>query len=388
MPQQDASIGTVLNPDNDWSGSFSTSAAMLRPPHPKGVDAIEALAETVCPYGCPNEFSEENGGRRDTLIWIASRGLGQNLHFDSNANLFFHLYGSKQVIIAPPDEIIRRAHLLPVNHPAERQTQLLWDGEDPDRKLKGYSSDVGDDTDRPAPTYNQTREQIAFLEPGDLLYMPAFWGHQTFSELGGPTVSLATWIFPAGGDPLSRLTKGEMPEKDRGNKGRAAVASAANGASALKRLMVKKDGYSKWGAVKFMLYSLAAEIFAGDAENLSAGKAIIQEWHDQRWRPQFGGLGIDPNVALPEDLCRHVKWDAGEFTAPIITAMNEEVSWYALDSVTREAVLFQILGDYMDWFIADARTRMMKDELPKLEGLKGDGAAQIGMILGSMVNCP
>ena len=169
---KDAYIKDVLDPDDDWSASFSTQASMLRPPRentsnphhstipgeisdrllvlsdPKGVDAIEALADTVCPYGCPKEFAEAAGGRRDTLIWIASRGLGQNLHFDSNANLFFRehirnalhhnssprarelyavdacrswvglrdfclcfpdLYGSKQVIISPPDEIIRRA---------------------------------------------------------------------------------------------------------------------------------------------------------------------------------------------------------------------------------------------------------------------------------------
>ena len=47
---------------------------------------------------------------------------------------------------------------------------------------------------------------MAYLEPGDVLYLPAFWGHQTFSGAEGPSVSLATWLFPAGGDPLGRLS--------------------------------------------------------------------------------------------------------------------------------------------------------------------------------------
>jgi hypothetical protein len=380
---KDATLDDVINPDDDYYASFSSSAQNLRAPHPRGADAIDSLASAVCPYGCPAEFNEQAGGRRDTLIWIASRGLGQNLHFDSNANIFFHLYGSKQVVVSPPDEIIRRGHLLPVNHPAERQTQLRWTSEDPDRKLAGFNAAVGEDVDRPEPVYNQSREQVAYLQPGDVLYLPAFWGHQTFSGLGGPTVSLATWIFPAGGDPLARLAAGEVVERKRGVKVREMLAEGTNEAVLLKTVMMKKDAFTRWGALRWLIFGLAAELFGGD------GKAIVQEWHDQRWRPLFGGLGINASVEVLPDLCKEVRWSASDkHVQAIASGMREEVSWYLED--THDTVLFQSLGDLLDWLASHGTSKILKAEFEKKgpNDLKGQSAAQLGAVLSSFVNCP
>eukprot|EP01043_Picozoa_sp_COSAG02_P038881 COSAG02_NODE_3031_length_7513_cov_19.127192_3_plen_530_part_00 len=376
---KDATIENVINPDDDWSASFSTSSQVLRVPHPRGADAIDKLAEAVCPYGCPPEFSEQAGGRRESLIWIASRGLGQNLHFDSNANLFFHLHGSKQVVVSPPEEIIRHGHLLPVNHPAERQTQLLWTSEDPDRKLKGFNTAIGEDTDRPQPTYNQSREQVAYLQPGDVLYLPAFWGHQTFSGLGGPTVSLATWIFPAGGNPLGRLQAGEALEKKRGVRVREKLAEATNEASRLEPAATKKDSYAQWAALRWLAFQLAEELFED-------GKEVMQEWHDQRWRPQFGGLGIDASAELPAAMCQEVRWSASTHVQHVAEAMREEASWYLEEH--RELVLFQNLGNHLDWFAVHATSKILKSEFErKGSALKGRSAAQLGVVLASFVSC-
>lgn len=376
---KDATVENVINPDENWSASFSANSQVLRMPHPKGADAIDALAGAVCPYGCPGEFGEQAGGRREALIWIASRGLGQNLHFDSNANLFFHLHGSKQVVVSPPEEIIRHGHLLPVNHPAERQTQLLWTSEDPDRTLAGFNTAIGEDIDRPQPTYNQSREQVAYLQPGDVLYLPAFWGHQTFSGPGGPTVSLATWIFPAGGNPLGRLQAGESLEKKRGLRGREKLAEATNEASRVEPAATQKDSYAQWGALRWLAFRLAEELF----EN---GEEVVREWHDQRWRPQFGGLGIDASAELPAAMCQEVKWSASTHVQQIAEAMREEVSWYLEEH--REVVLFQNLGNHLDWFAAHATSKVLKSEFEgKGSAMKGRPAAQLGLVLASFVGC-
>ena len=34
------------------------------------------------------------------------------------------------------------------------------------------------------------------MRPGDVLYIPTHWGHQTFTGGDGPSVSYALWVFP------------------------------------------------------------------------------------------------------------------------------------------------------------------------------------------------
>ena len=144
---------------------------------------------------------------RVACVTGASAGLGQQLHFDAFANLFFHLHGEKHVVLAPPDAVVDDAHLFPNVHPASRQSALAWSAPSSARRPDGYSTPAGADRARPPPAYSASRERVARLRPGDVLFIPPYWGHQTFSaDRRNASVSLALWCLRApsgsrGGDP-------------------------------------------------------------------------------------------------------------------------------------------------------------------------------------------
>ena len=125
---------------------------------------------------------------------------------------------------------------------------------------------------------------------------------------------------------------------------------------------------------------LAAEFF-GD------GEEVVREWHDQRWRPQFGGLGINASALVPPELCKQVSWSgSARHVQRIAAAEREEVSWYLEEH--REVVLFQNLGNHLDWMAAHATSKILRSEFEKKNSvLKGRPAEQLGAVLGSFIKC-
>ena len=167
---------------------------------PKVVETATALIDAVCPYDCPAGIVKRGA------VWIESRGLGQQMHADASANLLFHLHGNRQVILAPPDEVLRHAHLHPHFHPNSQgqpaQSQLAWSREDWSRSVAGYGLPQNEQT--PPPRYDQTKETVAHLTGGDLLYVPAYWGQQTCAGMSEATISLLVTLWPTAVGPDDR----------------------------------------------------------------------------------------------------------------------------------------------------------------------------------------
>ena len=66
--------------------------------------------------------------------------------------------------------------------------------------------------------------------------------------------------------------------------------------------------------------------------------------------------------------------------------MRDEVSWYLEEH--RDVVLFQNLGNQLDWFVQHGASKILKSEFErKQSAVKGRAAAQLGAILGSFVGC-
>ena len=314
----------VLNPSDGQSASFSGDVSAFAGAHPSGAVAANAMADALGP-------SRE---AHEVVVWLASRGLGQQLHFDSSSNIFIHMHGVKHVKLAPPHEVLRRSHLFPRLHPAQRQSQLLWSSEESDRDLVGYSTAEGKDTHRPAPVYNQSREQLAYLRPGDVLYIPALWGHQTFSELDGPTVSMALWYY-VGTKESPKETR--IQELDR--EVAAAVKAAMTGA---------ETPAEKWAALRVFAMATAVQVLQVDeAEAVEA----LADWVYQRWRPQFGGLGIDATCHLPPAVCSD--WgkmndaDPKRAARALAPHMRKRASWH-FPGEDQEAVLYYELQNFLD----------------------------------------
>jgi hypothetical protein len=364
----------VLNPQAGFSASFSASSDTFRAPHPSGAAAIDAVA---------SEFASPHGETQENLLWMASRGLGQQLHFDSSHNLFFQLHGVKHVVMCPPEQVMRRAHLYPGGHPAQRQSQILWSGEDSDRHVVGFGTDAHGDTERPPPTYNASLEQVAYLRSGDVLYMPALWGHQTFSELGEPTVSLALWYYPDSPDsPISAA----IAEKDRAVDHAVRLSSKGT-----------RDVAEQWAAVRELGLRVAAHLLARDGVPLGdeeVGNAIA-EWQSQRWRPQFGALGIEVRSnaykdapPLPDLVCRPLRASSKQTVdasaSTLASVIRLQVGHYFPEY--QEAYLHFHLGNILDQLVIK-----MRPAAGLAEGLNAAGVteptAQIGVLLHSFMEC-
>ncbi|MEQ9496615.1 MAG: cupin domain-containing protein [Deltaproteobacteria bacterium] len=100
-----------------------------------------------------------------TRVWfdgvIASEGEGLGAHYDHSDNFVMQQEGVKRWRLGPPDRIPQ----------ADLHRRMLDDPE-----AGGY--DMPDDA------------QEFILEPGDVLYIPLFWGHDGVS-VGGPSTSLS-----------------------------------------------------------------------------------------------------------------------------------------------------------------------------------------------------
>ena len=85
----------VLTPRDGTSASFSGNVEAFAGAHPSGAAAANAMAAALGP-------SKE---AHEVVVWLASRGLGQQLHFDSSANIFIHMHGvlpHHTILTGPP----------------------------------------------------------------------------------------------------------------------------------------------------------------------------------------------------------------------------------------------------------------------------------------------
>lgn len=125
-------------------------------------------------------------------LWFGSQGTVSQLHFDQSHNLFAQIYGTKTVTLFDPS-----------------QTPFLCDSTVGDLLFHLNSIDVESPDACNDPMIKATRLDFT-IEPGQVLFLPAFWWHHVrandisisvnrwwapqLDECKGPTV-LKTWLF-------------------------------------------------------------------------------------------------------------------------------------------------------------------------------------------------
>lgn len=109
-------------------------------------------------------------------LFIGMRGAETPLHFDERENLFFHVRGSKEVVVFPFVDYTSM-YPFPTTHPCDRQSMV---GTPRYPNLDAF------------PKFSRSRGQHAVLKGGDLLYLPYGWWHW-LRNLDNFAVSISFW---------------------------------------------------------------------------------------------------------------------------------------------------------------------------------------------------
>eukprot|EP00038_Savillea_parva_P017249 m.19514 g.19514 ORF g.19514 m.19514 type:complete len:607 (-) comp3701_c0_seq1:63-1883(-) len=285
---------SVFNTHSHTKGSFSTNIDAVEAACPKGVKMARKLASVLCPYGCPKRMDT------DRLLWLASPGLGQQLHFDAHTNLFFHVDGNKSMVLVEPDTLLHSTHLLPEIHPGGRQSQLQWSSATPHRHVTGVGATAPEHMVPHYTSGHKDVEHVVHLRPGDLLYVPSYWGHETFGGGVDPTVSMAFWSHPTVVHPLRRhpehkgmYSSTEREEDWSAMRGRS-LDTVTRGAT------TAQDAWAGLRTLGEHTVALALQI------NETATRQVLKEWREQRWRPIFHTWKLETSgkvTTLPSVVC-------------------------------------------------------------------------------------
>jgi hypothetical protein len=354
----------------NFSASFSNDVSMLTEIMPGVVETATSLSEAICPYGCPDSLI------RQSIVWMESRGLGQQMHMEQSTTMLFHTSGERQFVLAPPEQMLRKAHMFPHVHPNRQQSQLHWNAETYDRDLAGYIYDGS----AAAPAYDTSKEQLAQLNNGDVLYIPAFWGRQTFAGMNAPTLSVSITLFPTAVGPEERpgdrgpwgsVLNPEHPESERGARAHKALEEAVNSAGSKC-----ETGAEKWAALRELGRSLAQHMFhVSEEESL----VLMKEWIDQRWAPLFDGLSGEQFDSIETSDLVCVSWpESAEWGQKLAPLFEWSADWHI--AADRDAILFFELANVLDI--------LLKAGLGYLATEEGtDPVDQLGAALGSFTSC-
>ena len=153
-----------------WMG-FQELAPLRADASPQQPLLIEEKVDGVYSSGARAEKSEDVVERR--YFRLGTNGSASSLHHDEYHNLFAQIRGEKDWWLLPPTSW-RHAKGFPKGHERARQS--------PRRPIFEWSSD-----DMAAAGAIQTK-----TVPGDLLYIPPYWLHQTRTTLG-VSVAVNVW---------------------------------------------------------------------------------------------------------------------------------------------------------------------------------------------------
>jgi Cupin-like domain len=133
---------------------------------------IESLPQELQDDAVPSSVLSEAklpGGKKVDLIernvFIGEKGITTPLHYDIAHNFYVQVHGRKRFMLTAPDQWNALA-LYPRIHPSSRQSQMDLTV-DMDEVVKRY------------PIKDMTKAVLeVVLEPGDVLYIPPYWGHR------------------------------------------------------------------------------------------------------------------------------------------------------------------------------------------------------------------
>lgn len=109
-------------------------------------------------------------------LWIGPVGHVEPLHTDEGDNTLFQVCGTKRMIIFPATQM-RNLYSFPLFGPIPPWVCRV-DIDHPDHQRF------------PGLKYALAEQQEVIIEPGDLLYLPSQWGHETTILAGAPCISL------------------------------------------------------------------------------------------------------------------------------------------------------------------------------------------------------
>lgn len=125
--------------------------------------AAQLFGSPAVHAGTPGPITERPLQGMDSLFWMTSPGVANNMHFDVNWNYLVHAHGPKRVLLAPPRDA-HRLQLYPRAHPSLRSSPIDlrtdWAALRAERPMLADVSFLAAD-----------------LQPHDVLFIPPFWLH-------------------------------------------------------------------------------------------------------------------------------------------------------------------------------------------------------------------
>ena len=141
-----------------------------------------------------HELSSTFGKFKHSQLFVgthATSNARSTLHFDQMDNLFLQIAGRKRFVIYEPTEA-GNLYAWPVHHPLDRRAQV----------------DLRNEDDARFPRLAKAIKREVILEPGDLLFLPAYWWHEVTTLPVQPneiTVSINFWYTLNWQTQLDRL---------------------------------------------------------------------------------------------------------------------------------------------------------------------------------------
>lgn len=184
----------------------------------------------------PGVAGERDGDDQKLTLWMGTRGVTAQTHYDTYRNFYVQVHGTKRFLLSPPSQL-RRARLFPWVHPHQRQSSLCFAG---GRELAGTQRGGG------------VLEALdVTLRPGEVLYLPPFWMHRVVAV--NDSISVSTWTPSPEQAAKDEALAAPLPFDD-GWGGRRTVAAlraflraVADGAGADPRELVEQRYVPQFG---------------------------------------------------------------------------------------------------------------------------------------------
>mmetsp|Transcript_34957 Transcript_34957/g.65240 ORF Transcript_34957/g.65240 Transcript_34957/m.65240 type:complete len:525 (+) Transcript_34957:111-1685(+) len=139
------------------------------------------------------ELVSLNPARSSVNLWLSSPGSVTPCHYDGYYNLYLQLSGTKRFTLLPPDARSSLS-MFPFLHPSYGQ-------------CKNSFVDTGRGAGLAAAVWDERVDVL--LQPGELLFIPPFWLHET--EALSSSVSINVWTDIPSSDILQQILGMDVP---------------------------------------------------------------------------------------------------------------------------------------------------------------------------------
>ena len=251
---------------------------------------------------------------RGPSLWMGTSGSGTQCHYDVANNIIIQLCGTKRIRIYPPIMGVYNLHVFPDAHQKARKSQIDFDhvvtaGEDDDdmicKRFPHYFDNI------PQSTLDVT------LQPGDAIYIPAFWFHHVENGYNGHDKNNSNSNTKEIDDvPISlnsfALSKPMMIAQQIFQKASRPLGSSMNnndiihlalkelGQSLIRGLEIVEKGQEKEFIHKYLLKARYYPLHHGNCDNNTQDRHNIQNISSSLTSKQLQSINSCINRILPE----------------------------------------------------------------------------------------